>query len=130
MHIHSMQLSASLYAVATYFLMVLWNKLGKNYIPRFNLLLYMYLTGPYWVEIVPNTLGIPVQKTNNTVGYFLGSDLSLTCLVTPTPPANSTFSWSCSTCIHYLYDCTNTVAINILLTPHQILANSMVYFCN
>ena len=27
----------------------------------------------------------------------MGSDLNLTCLVTPTPPADSEFSWNCST---------------------------------
>ena len=29
--------------------------------------------------------------------YLVGSDLNLTCLVTPTPPAGSEFSWNCST---------------------------------
>ena len=27
----------------------------------------------------------------------MGSDVNLTCLVTPTPPAGSKFSWNCST---------------------------------
>ena len=27
----------------------------------------------------------------------MGSDLNLTCLVTPTPPTDSEFSWNCST---------------------------------
>ena len=53
--------------------------------------------GPYRVDIVTNPLGVPVHKNNNTFGYLIGSNLNLTCLVTPILPANSTFSWSCST---------------------------------
>ena len=34
---------------------------------------------------------------NNTLKYLIGSDLNLTCAVTPTPPSNSVFNWSCST---------------------------------
>ena len=42
--------------------------------------------------------GIPSDQSNNkTFGYLTGSDLNLTCMVTPTPPADSEFSWNCST---------------------------------
>ena len=29
--------------------------------------------------------------------YLTGSNLNLTCMVTPTPPPSSTFRWTCST---------------------------------
>ena len=57
----------------------------------------MHFIGPYQVDIVTNPLGVPVDKDNNTFEYLFGSDLNLTCIVTPTLPANSTFSWNCST---------------------------------
>ena len=42
--------------------------------------------------------GIPSDQSNNkTFGYLTGSDLNLTCMVTPTPPVDSEFSWNCST---------------------------------
>ena len=33
----------------------------------------------------------------NNIEVPIGSDLTLTCMVTPTPPSDSEFSWSCST---------------------------------
>ena len=33
----------------------------------------------------------------NNVRYIAGSNLTLTCMVTPTPPSDSEFIWSCST---------------------------------
>ena len=39
----------------------------------------------------------PVDGNNNVFQYFVGSNLTLTCMVTPTPPPDSEFSWSCST---------------------------------
>ena len=44
-----------------------------------------------------NPLGVPVDKDNNTFGYLTGSDLNLSCIVTPTPPSISNLSWNCST---------------------------------
>ena len=54
----------------------------------------MLYTAPYHATIVTNPPGILV---NGNSEYLMGTDLNLTCMVTPTPPANSTFSWSCST---------------------------------
>ena len=54
-------------------------------------------TVSYHVNVVPSSNGSPVDRNNNTFEYLIGSDLNLTCLVTPTPPANSEFSWKCST---------------------------------
>ena len=52
---------------------------------------------PYHVKVITSSPGIPSDNNNNTFGYLIGSDLNLTCLVTPTPPAGSEFSWNCST---------------------------------
>ena len=54
-------------------------------------------TVSYHVNIVTSSNGSAVDGNNNTFKYIAGSDLNLTCLVTPTPPANSEFSWKCST---------------------------------
>ena len=51
----------------------------------------------YQVDIMTSPLGVPVNKDNNTFGYLIGSNLNLTCSVTPAPPANGNFSWNCST---------------------------------
>ena len=60
------------------------------------LLLIVKLTAQYNVSIVPNPLGIPFDENYNAVEYLIGSDLNLTCSVTPAPPANSEFTWKCS----------------------------------
>ena len=49
------------------------------------------------LDIVANPLGVPVNKDNNTFGYLIGSNLSLTCSVTPILPVSGSFSWNCST---------------------------------
>ena len=38
-----------------------------------------------------------INGSDNSFGYLVGSDVNLTCLVTPTPPSDSEYSWSCST---------------------------------
>ena len=51
----------------------------------------------YRVVITTNPLGNPVPGATNVFEYYTGTDVSLTCMVTPTPPSDSEFSWSCST---------------------------------
>ena len=51
----------------------------------------------YNVSIINIPHGFPVVGANNTNEYFYGTDLRLTCSVTPIPPRNHVFSWSCST---------------------------------
>ena len=51
----------------------------------------------YNVTIISEPFGIPVLGTSNAYLYFSGTDLNLICSVTPTPPSDSEFSWSCST---------------------------------
>ena len=38
-----------------------------------------------------------INGSDNSFGYLVGSNVNLTCLVTPTPPSDSEYSWSCST---------------------------------
>ena len=49
------------------------------------------------VFIVNETPGIFGGGNNNSFVYFIGSQLSLTCLITSTPVTNSEFRWRCST---------------------------------
>ena len=56
-----------------------------------------FYTASYRVSIKTDPPGFSSYGNNNTVEYLMGSDLNLTCLVTPTPPADSEFSWNCST---------------------------------
>ena len=48
------------------------------------------------VSIVNESPGI-FGGENNSFQYFIGTQLSLTCLITSTPVANSEFRWRCST---------------------------------
>ena len=43
-----------------------------------------------------NPPGYPTDE-NNTFQFFTETDLILTCFVSPTPPSNSEYNWSCST---------------------------------
>ena len=47
--------------------------------------------------VVGDPFGNPVPGATNVFEYYTGTDVSLTCMVTPTPPSDSEFSWSCST---------------------------------
>ena len=48
----------------------------------------------YTVTIVTDP---PSDNANNVIEFPVESNLTLTCMVTPTPPSDSEFSWSCST---------------------------------
>ena len=56
-----------------------------------------FYTASYRVSIKTDPPGFSSYGNNNTVEYLMGSDLNLTCLVTPIAPADSEFSWNCST---------------------------------
>ena len=40
----------------------------------------------------------PVYENTNLLELTVGSNLTLTCMVTPPPPSDSEFSWSCNGC--------------------------------
>ena len=77
------------------------NLLAKHKIWHINFVdkpyIIMWFTEPYHINIVTNPPGTPVDENNSTLEYLVGSDLNLTCLVTPAPPADSVLRWSCST---------------------------------
>ena len=57
---------------------------------------YVFIyTASYQVRIITTPPGN--NGSNNTLEYLAGSNISLTCVVTPTPPVNSEINWSCST---------------------------------
>ena len=58
-----------------------------------NVLLYI----AYSATIISDAFVNPGFGTNNTNQYFAGTDLYITCFVTPTPLSDSEFRWSCST---------------------------------
>ena len=51
----------------------------------------------YNVSIISDPLGISIPGTNNAFEYFVGTEVSLRCLVTPYPLSDGEFSWNCST---------------------------------
>ena len=60
-----------------------------------NCILNTYVA--YEVRITTFPDGSPVNGSSNTLEYPVGSNLYLICAVSPAPPANSQFSWSCET---------------------------------
>ena len=49
--------------------------------------------GDYSVTVI----SVPLANQSDIFEFPAGSNLTLTCMVTPTPPSDSQFSWSCST---------------------------------
>jgi len=47
-------------------------------------------------NVTINTFPV-ANGSNSTFEYFTGTNLTLTCVVTPTPPLDSEFYWNCST---------------------------------
>ena len=52
----------------------------------------VHFTIGYFVAVTSDN-----DKNNIVFEYHAGSDFTLTCMVTPTPPSDSEFRWSCST---------------------------------
>ena len=51
----------------------------------------------FTLTIVSNSSVSTDNDDNSSLEYVAGSDVNLTCMVTPPPPSNSEFSWNCST---------------------------------
>ena len=62
---------------------------------RWYIIRGLFLTD-YNVSIISNPPGYVIGN-NNTYEYFYGTDVTLTCSVSPTPPLNRLLSWGCST---------------------------------
>ena len=56
-----------------------------------------YFSTAYTVTIISDPFGVAVFGTDNAYQYFAETDLNLICMVNPTPPSDSEFSWGCST---------------------------------
>jgi len=69
-----------------------------NSVAEFSSVIYYYpIAGnltDYTVTIISDPL---VDDANNTIEFPVGSNITLTCMVIPSPPSDSEFSWSCST---------------------------------
>ena len=50
----------------------------------------------YTVNIVSTPAGTPVSGSTNTFGYPILSNVTLTCMVDPLPPAGATYRWTTS----------------------------------
>ena len=54
--------------------------------------------GQLTVTIVSTPAGTPVSGSTNTFDYPILSNVTLTCLVYPIPPASTTYQWSTTGC--------------------------------
>jgi len=52
----------------------------------------------YTVTIVSNPAGTAVSGSPNTFDYPILSNVTLTCMVDPTPPAGTTYQWETTRC--------------------------------
>ena len=50
----------------------------------------------YTATIMSTPAGTPVSGSNNTFDYPILSNVTLTCMVDPSPPAGATYRWSTS----------------------------------
>ena len=57
---------------------------------------YAGVDGQYTVTIVSTPAGTPVSGSTNTFDYPILSNVTLTCMVDPSPPAGATYRWSTS----------------------------------
>ena len=68
-----------------------------------------------------------INGSDNSFGYLVGSDVNLTCLVTPTPPSDSEYSWSCSTGCFFDMEIEQSVNVSELeLTDEGVLNCSVM----
>ena len=51
----------------------------------------------FTLTIVSNSSISTDNQDESSLEYVAGSDVNLTCMVTPPPPPNSEFTWNCST---------------------------------
>ena len=52
----------------------------------------------YSVAIVSTPVGTPVNGSTNTFDYPILSNVTLTCMVDPSPPAGATYQWNTGGC--------------------------------
>ena len=54
--------------------------------------------GQYTVTIVSTPAGTSVSGSTNTFNYPILSNITLTCMVDPSPPADTTYQWNTTGC--------------------------------
>ena len=59
---------------------------------------YAGVDGQYTVTIVSTPAGTPVSGSTNTFDYPILSNVTLTCMVDPSPPAGATYQWNTGGC--------------------------------
>ena len=78
------------------------------------------------ISILIDPLGEPVPGSTNVFQYVAGSDLSLSCLVTPPPPSDSEFSWRCSTGCFAVFEMTQNISVMSLDITDSGVLNCVV----
>ena len=58
-----------------------------------------FAVAEYRAKLILITNVTPVNGIENVFEFPAGSNLTLKCMVTPTPPSDSEFSWSCNGCL-------------------------------
>ena len=59
---------------------------------------FVGVDGQYTVTIVSTPAGTPVSGSTNTFDYPILSNVTLTCMVDPSPPAGATYQWNTGGC--------------------------------
>ena len=81
----------------------------------------------YNVSIISTPPGYLGIGTNNTIEYFYGTDLRLTCSVTPTPPPKHVFIWRCSTGCFADMEAAQTISVTGLDEADSGVINCSVF---
>ena len=61
------------------------------------IIILLYIAGVYTTVYDIAIVSDPPISKNGIFEFPVGSNITLTCMVTPTPPSDSEFSWICST---------------------------------
>ena len=61
---------------------------------RYWFTIFTGVDGQYTVTIVSTPAGTPVSGSTNTFDYPILSNVTLTCMVNPSPPASATYQWN------------------------------------
>jgi len=87
--------------------------------------------GQYTVTIVSTPAGTPVSGSTITLDYPILSNVTLTCMVDPSPPAGATYRWSTWGCFtnfyHSVPTCFPAGQTTQSVTGYNILAEDAGY---
>jgi len=78
--------------------MYLYNEIVNHFNTSGILCVCIGVDSQYMVTIVSNPAGVPVSGSNNTFDYPILSNVTLTCMVDPSPPADATYQWDTTGC--------------------------------